>query len=185
MSPEGQTKKIQPFYFLRCFFVRCLQGFHNSLALLAFSFGQWTNIPNISDNERQPNTENLVRKCVMWTDQPAREWQKSKNHENPTFCMSPLLNFSVTQLSMGRMLHKAICWFGWDIWVIQWRQPVKYLCDINTDPETAVPKVWSVGANPVWRQCSQRQCMGWQDKRQQLQWIMRAWAVQKSKRENT
>jgi len=45
-----------------------------------------------------------------------------KKIETPTFCMTTLLNFSVTQLSIGRMLYKDVCWFGWDIWVTQWRQ---------------------------------------------------------------
>ena len=134
--------------------------------------------------KRQPNIENLVETIEsVWCGQTSKRMAEIQKTWKPNFLYDHI-NFSVAQLSIARMLHKDVCWFRWDIWVIQWRQPVKYLCDINIDPETVVPKIWSVGANPAWRQLSQRQWTGWQDKRQQLQWIMRVWAVQKkSKRE--
>lgn len=45
--------------------------------------------------------------------------------------MYNILDFYVTQLSTEKVLYENVCWFGWDIWVIQQWQPTSYLCDIT------------------------------------------------------
>lgn len=44
--------------------------------------------------------------------------------------MYNILDFYVTA-STEKVLYENVCWFGWDIWVIQQWQPANYLCDIT------------------------------------------------------